>query len=250
MPEERMKTCLKCDRILPVDHFSRMRSRSEKRRGTCKQCERNKLKNTGAYNVCDCGRVKRTVSKMCFDCWCDHNSAMSRVAKLCPRCSEKKPVDEFGTRATKTGPKVRNICKKCAAYEKRWRDSRMTAEDLRQRKRAFDRRAKQRMIEDPEYRLRRNRASIRRSCRRLQITDDPESVANKFNMLTVCNICGSAPTDIARLHVDHCHNSGRFRGFLCSSCNTAIGHLQDNPKIIRSAIKYLESFLKNCAGKE
>ncbi|MDF2710614.1 MAG: vBYenPAB5 [Nonomuraea muscovyensis] len=39
----------------------------------------------------------------------------------------------------------------------------------------------------------------------------------------VCAICGTAPTPKRRLHVDHCHTSGRVRALLCQPCNTQLG---------------------------
>ena len=41
------------------------------------------------------------------------------------------------------------------------------------------------------------------------------------------------------LGVDHNHKTGVIRGLLCSNCNFGIGSLKDNPRILRSAIKYL-----------
>jgi hypothetical protein len=52
----------------------------------------------------------------------------------------------------------------------------------------------------------------------------------------VCDICGETKP----LNQDHNHVTGQLRGKLCMSCNTAIGHLRDNPVIIRSAADYLE----------
>jgi len=42
-----------------------------------------------------------------------------------------------------------------------------------------------------------------------------------------------------RLGVDHCHTTNAVRGLLCISCNSAIGHLFEDEKIIISAIMYL-----------
>lgn len=41
------------------------------------------------------------------------------------------------------------------------------------------------------------------------------------------------------LVVDHDHNTGRIRGLLCIPCNSGIGLLQDNPKILSIAKSYI-----------
>ena len=43
------------------------------------------------------------------------------------------------------------------------------------------------------------------------------------------------------LAVDHCHKTGAVRGLLCSSCNKALGLLEDNLEFIRNAEEYLAS---------
>jgi hypothetical protein len=56
-----------------------------------------------------------------------------------------------------------------------------------------------------------------------------------------CAICG---TDTPggkgqRLHVDHCHDSSRIRGLLCTRCNTGLGQFLDDPARLTAAISYL-----------
>ena len=51
-----------------------------------------------------------------------------------------------------------------------------------------------------------------------------------------CQICGT----VEKLHLDHCHNTGKIRGLLCMRCNTAIGRMHDDPELLRKAIAYLE----------
>jgi len=59
----------------------------------------------------------------------------------------------------------------------------------------------------------------------------------------LCAICqkpatGKPPTD--RLHVDHCHETGKVREMLCSKCNTALGQFQDDVATLQYAIEYLK----------
>jgi len=55
-----------------------------------------------------------------------------------------------------------------------------------------------------------------------------------------CAICGRHQSDFKnRFHVDHCHETGKIRGLLCSNCNTAIGKLGSDTDLIRRAMNYL-----------
>lgn len=53
-----------------------------------------------------------------------------------------------------------------------------------------------------------------------------------------CKICLSTPSDT--LVVDHCHESLIVRGLLCRKCNAAIGFMNDDIKLVRRAVAYLE----------
>lgn len=55
-----------------------------------------------------------------------------------------------------------------------------------------------------------------------------------------CAICRSEPRS-RELAVDHCHETGKVRGLLCTLCNTALGKFQDDPELLAAAIAYLES---------
>lgn len=52
----------------------------------------------------------------------------------------------------------------------------------------------------------------------------------------ICAICSLPPTEDKRLAVDHSHSTGKVRGLLCSSCNSALDSLGDN---IWSVLAYL-----------
>lgn len=61
----------------------------------------------------------------------------------------------------------------------------------------------------------------------------------------VCAICGTDPmtrTTKKAAAVDHDHATGAVRGVLCGQCNSAIGLLQEDPRILQAAIDYLNKF--------
>jgi hypothetical protein len=51
----------------------------------------------------------------------------------------------------------------------------------------------------------------------------------------LCGICRRR----RKLVIDHCHESGAVRGLLCHACNTAIGSLDEDPRIIHAAVRYV-----------
>ncbi len=56
-----------------------------------------------------------------------------------------------------------------------------------------------------------------------------------------CNICGIFEGDCKkRLHLDHNHDTGEFRGWLCHMCNRLLGTAGDSVKTLRKAVKYLK----------
>ncbi len=62
----------------------------------------------------------------------------------------------------------------------------------------------------------------------------------------VCAICGGKETrknkhtKICKLSIDHDHETNKIRGLLCSKCNSVLGLVNDNPKILIKAIEYLK----------
>ena len=65
-----------------------------------------------------------------------------------------------------------------------------------------------------------------------------------------CDICCKSEDQLSTMftkggavqskwRLDHCHKTGKFRGWLCQSCNIALGNFEDDPKILKKAISYL-----------
>jgi hypothetical protein len=58
-----------------------------------------------------------------------------------------------------------------------------------------------------------------------------------------CALCPATKSQDGRpLFIDHCHETGKVRGALCSQCNTAIGALGDNLAGLQRAIQYLSTY--------
>jgi len=55
-----------------------------------------------------------------------------------------------------------------------------------------------------------------------------------------CEICGrKTPGGMGGWLTDHNHKTKLFRGILCNKCNALLGFIQDNPKILKNALRYL-----------
>jgi hypothetical protein len=62
---------------------------------------------------------------------------------------------------------------------------------------------------------------------------------------STCECCGRLPNGKGCvLHLDHCHISGAFRGWLCHDCNTGLGKLGDSINGLMNAVRYLERAAK------
>jgi hypothetical protein len=55
-----------------------------------------------------------------------------------------------------------------------------------------------------------------------------------------CAICSVHEENVTKsLAIDHDHETGRVRGYLCNNCNRGIGLLKDNAEILSKAVEYL-----------
>lgn len=61
-----------------------------------------------------------------------------------------------------------------------------------------------------------------------------------------CAICFKTPEESkgrskTKLVVDHCHETNKVRGLLCSACNSALGLLGDDVSVLEAAVNYIKS---------
>ena len=55
---------------------------------------------------------------------------------------------------------------------------------------------------------------------------------------STCDCCGKQSNDIV---FDHCHDTDKFRGWICRTCNAGIGQLGDNIEGLELGLAYLRN---------
>lgn len=145
---------------------------------------------------------------------------MEMNTKVCKDCGVEKPLTEFrvikGKRYEMGFINYHSYCKPCHYIRNRKTDKRYKKTDKYREK----------------YRV--------RLIESYGITVE-EFDAMKEEQGGVCKICGGEANGRGELHIDHCHDTGKVRGLLCSDCNTGLGLFRDNVELMRNAIEYLNT---------
>ncbi len=88
-----------------------------------------------------------------------------------------------------------------------------------------------------EYKLR-NLEKVRKASRERRRAKDGLPAPTR-PVPELCECCGR-PSGARAMALDHCHTTGRFRGWLCWLCNSAIGKLGDTSESVGRAVDYLK----------
>ena len=62
---------------------------------------------------------------------------------------------------------------------------------------------------------------------------------NQGGCCAICKSDNNKNTRTNKMFVDHCHETGKVRGLLCSKCNHGLGHFNDDTDLLKQAIRYL-----------
>lgn len=140
------------------------------------------------------------------------------LPKFCPSCKQTKPRDEFyKTNSKKWKHGLSGYCKECKKSQaNEWARSRPKD------KRALARR---------RYEL-----------KRFGVTPEwyDEQLKRQGGKCAICK--GESGATRANLDIDHCHETLKVRGLLCSLCNKAIGMFGDSQVRVRAAVHYLHTW--------
>lgn len=147
--------------------------------------------------------------------------------KDCPRCEERKPLDEFN-KSGRSG--WQTYCRECNREYQRERNEENREE--------INRRAREHYRENrEEYRDRALRSKYGITSEDYQRMHDEQG--------GVCAICRREETaahangKVRRLAVDHDHETGEVRGLLCFACNVRVGYFE-NGGWMKALHDYLE----------
>lgn len=66
-------------------------------------------------------------------------------------------------------------------------------------------------------------------------------IADNGKQCKSCGVIFDAAIPLRRRNLDHCHKTGKVRGFICHRCNNIAGLANDNVGILKSVIAYLEA---------
>ena len=55
-----------------------------------------------------------------------------------------------------------------------------------------------------------------------------------------CEVCGSSDSERKqKLHFDHSHQTGKFRGWICMRCNFTVGLVREVPEVLEKLAEYI-----------
>lgn len=156
--------------------------------------------------------------------------------KKCTKCQQEKELSEFYNHV-KFGP--RPECKPCSKAR--------NAENWKKNKSKIDKKNREWQQANKEKLYQYSRKQNLR--RKYGIT--PEQYEKMLiSQGNSCSICKIHESEYGTFAVDHCHETNKVRGLLCSACNTALGLLKESITIVDNLKKYLIDHKDKDAIKE
>lgn len=155
------------------------------------------------------------------------NEDIRTQSKVCKVCGERKSFDFF-TKQTESRDLKCSTCKECLqAYR------RATKEHTSKYKKVYN-------VEKREY------IRYKRLYDKYGVTKEWyfEQLEKQEHKCAICSCEEPKGNGNVHFHVDHCHSTGKVRGLLCSSCNTALGNFKDSTELMRKAIEYIDNLDK------
>ncbi len=167
--------------------------------------------------ACDNNIRKRGPSRFCSeDCKQRYHQAkeLEGYTKTCTKCNVTKEHTEFGFHYGRR----RSACKSCEASATREYHQTLPAEERQSRRRLQGRRERDKKANLPPQEKAILRAKTRQAHRRKLYGPDFNENRLYAEQGGRCAIC-TRPKLLEELELDHDHETGELRGFLCKNCN-------------------------------
>ena len=242
IPPDGTRTCTRCNRLLPIGHFSKDAKMKQGIRSRCKDCGRKDTADWTAKNpekVQKNARRAKLRSRGATES--KYNELFTRQDGLCAVCltgaSPRKYLDV--DHCHRTGIVRGLLCRKCNHALGLLKENKNIIHDACEylSSSEFQPISKPyRAVPSPPYWF------YPKLKQRFGLDK------NSFLCLWIrcggyCSICRSEPENYRPLlAIDHCHITGKIRGLLCTACNTAIAACNDNSVILRKLSAYISSF--------
>lgn len=197
------KTCFACKESKPAGEFYVNKQKKDGLSSYCKPCH---IAKKSSYYVA-------------------HPKVRLDGLKRCPQCGDTKPLSDFHNNK-RSHDGLASYCKPCSVNSVR----------------AYHQRNPQK---HRDYNRNWDRANPGRkadSQLKTKYGIEPGSYDRMFKKQNGrCAICSSITPGKKeiRFHVDHCHDTGKVRALLCSSCNTGIGQFRHDENLLLKAVDYL-----------
>lgn len=154
-------------------------------------------------------------------------SETKRMLRLCVSCETNLERSSFSfSKSSKDllNPKCRACC--AAAHQKRRLAGKVPPKNEKQK------------LEDRARMKQREQTREYKQAAAKKYKEKKEASATRPRP-EICEVCRRPPRGMGSLHWDHCHATGMFRGWLCTKCNMALGHCDDQPEILLALVRYL-----------
>ena len=137
------------------------------------------------------------------------------MEKTCPSCEIPLPLASFAINKSGRVGQARAYCKPCSVQKHKLRRQ-----------------------QNPEHVLNIERKSKFKRQYGISLEQYDEMLQNQGYG---CAICGTKkPSERTKYFaVDHCHDTSKVRGLLCTKCNRGLGLFNDKTDALQKAIKYL-----------
>lgn len=170
--------------------------------------------------------------------------------KLCKGCNTEKSLDNFYANHKQKDLKY-NKCIPCVTkMNKEYRDNnkektrKLSLDYYYKKGREKRQENKDQINKTYRERKRHMRYKIKKYFN-LTLDEYNQMFIERDNKCDICNNPESAKHQNGKtraLALDHCHETGKIRGLLCTSCNRGIGLLKDNITLLENAVEYLRKF--------